>query len=260
WTDGRPAAGILASPAFAMRYRSAAANANRGRANALSRSLLCHDFLEGDVQIDPKVDIANPAVVADAVVRNPSCAACHQTLDPVASYFWPYVQGNVGIADATQFPIDWYYDPNHVNGWFLTTNRPPGYFGQDVQGLDGLGHAIAADPRFARCAAIHFASYLTEIDQHQLPPRWIAELQTNFAADNFSAKRLARPIVLSDQFRVAFDNDPVAAEGVIGYQKVRPAQYTRMLADLTGFWWIVPGTSDGSTAGGLGALDNDSYR
>src|SRR5262249_52246559 len=49
WTDDRGAAGILASTALYLRYRSVAFNFNRGRANAISRSLLCHDFSESDV-------------------------------------------------------------------------------------------------------------------------------------------------------------------------------------------------------------------
>src|SRR5262249_44354364 len=53
----------------------------------------------------------------------------------------------------------------------------------------------------------------------------------------FSAKQLARAIVLSDEFRVAWDPDPVAAEHVIGYQKLRPQQLERMIAALTGFTW-----------------------
>jgi hypothetical protein len=249
WLDGRPAAGILASPALPMRYRSAANNMNRGRANALARGLLCHDFLAGDVQIDPRVDLADPAVVANAVVADPACASCHQTLDPLASYFDPYLTGAAGISQAGALPIDWYYAPERATDWFLTTNRPPSYFGQDAAGLDGLGRAIAADPRFARCAVVHFASYLTQVTERDLPPAWIAQLQEAFVADGFNAKHLARAIVLSDPFRVAYDSDLVAAEGVVGLQQARPAQLSRMLADLTGFQW------QGSV--GLDNLDDD---
>ncbi|MGH9886955.1 MAG: hypothetical protein ACREBE_15615, partial [bacterium] len=93
WTDERGAAGILASTALYLRYRSVNFNYNRSRANAISRSLLCHDFSDSDIHIDTSVDLSNPQVVADAVVRNPSCAGCHQAMDPLASYFFPFLQG-----------------------------------------------------------------------------------------------------------------------------------------------------------------------
>lgn len=249
WPDGRPAAGILVSPAFNLRYRSAAFNYNRGRANAVARGLLCHDFLDGDVQIDTRVDLSDQGVVANALVANPACAACHQTLDPLASYFFPFEQGTVGIQAIGALPFATYYDPLRATDWFLSNNRPPGFFGHDAPGLDGLGRAIAADPRFARCAAIHFASYLTEVEAKALPDSWIAELQESFKSSNYNAKQLARAVVLSDRFRVAYDSDLASAEGLVGYQKVRPAQLGRMLHALTGWDW---------RAGPIDLFDNDT--
>jgi hypothetical protein len=233
WTDDRGPAGILASPALHMRYRSAAFNYNRARANAISRSLLCHDFSESDIRIDTSVNLSDPAVVADAVVHNPSCAGCHQALDPLASYFFVFLPGAV---DYPAYPAS-FYQPDAASAWMTTSGRPPGYFGTQPEGLAGLGRAIAADPRFARCAAVNFASYLTEKPARDLSPAWIARLQDGFVRSGHSAKLLARAIVLSDEFRTASSADPVAAEGVIGYQKVRPAQLSRMLADVTGFTW-----------------------
>ncbi|HUJ57940.1 MAG TPA: hypothetical protein VLX92_05595 [Kofleriaceae bacterium] len=237
WPDGRPAAGILVSDAFHARYRSAGFNYHRGRANAVARSMLCHDFLDGDVIIDPTVNLADPNVVANAVVQNPSCAACHQTLDPLASYFFGYQQGVLNLDAIGGYPFT-IYDATQTNDWFLTTDRPPSYFGQDAVGLDGLGKAIAADPRFTRCAAIHFASYLTEVDPANLSPAWIAQLQAVFEQHHDSAKQLARAIVLSDPFRIASDSDPTDAETAVGYQKARPAQLSRMLYALTGYRWL----------------------
>lgn len=228
--------GILASSAIFLRYRSTAHNYNRGRANALSRGLLCHDFLDGDVHLDTSIDLSDPAIVANAVVQNPACAACHNTLDPLASYFFSYRQGTFAPTAYGAYPIG-IYDPKNAGGWFLTTNRPPSYFGRDADGLPGLAAAIADDPRFARCAAIHFASYLTERPNKELSPVWIANLQSDFVASGYNAKQLARKVVLSDEFREASADDLVDAAAVIGYQKVRPQQLSRMLYDLTGYEW-----------------------
>jgi hypothetical protein len=253
WADDRGAAGILASTALYLRYRSVNFNQNRARANAISRSLLCHDFSESDIHIDTSVDLSNAAIVADAEVRNPSCAGCHQAMDPLASYFFGFHQGVLGSVPIGSYPVSFYHSDTEGD-WEYTTGRPPGYFGAAPVGLAGLGGAIAADPRFARCAAINFASYLTEQPASALSPAWIARLQDGFAHNGFSAKRLARAIVLSDEFRRASDPDPIAAEGVVGYQKLRPAQLARMLGALTGFAWQAD--SNLSLGGwGLGRID-----
>jgi hypothetical protein len=260
WNDGRGAAGILASTALYLRYRSVAFNYNRGRANAISRSLLCHDFSESDIHIDTSVDLSNPAVVTDAVVHNPSCAGCHQAMDPLASYFTPYLQGPMNAVYIPTYPVD-FYRADDANVWQMTTGRPPGYFGTQPAGLAGLGRAIAADPRFARCAAVHFASYLTEKPERDLSPAFLARLQDTFVATGYSAKQLARAVVLSDEFRTASAPDPVAAESVIGYQKVRPKQLERMLADLTGYVWQTDTTDpiNGWTFGHVDYLDDDYF-
>jgi hypothetical protein len=259
--DGRPAAGILVSDALHVRYRSAAMNYERGRANAISRALLCHDFLAGDVKIDSSINLADSNAVTHAVIDNPSCAACHQTLDPLASYFFAFGQGVYHPDGVTKLPTT-IYDATQTAEWLFTNARPPSYFGQDTPGLDGLGKAIAADPRFARCAAIHFASYLTEVPADQLDPEWIAELQNTFEQSGLLAKQLARAVVLSDQFRVGSSSDPGEAEGVVGYQKARPAQLSRMLQALTGYAWTgysdAPVTGQSTwTTGPIDYLDDD---
>ena len=258
WSDDRGAAGILASTAIYLRYRSVATNYNRSRANALSRSLLCHDFSESDIHIDTSVNLSDPAVVADAVVNNPSCAGCHQAMDPLASYFFPFLQGNLNVVLIPSYPVD-LFNPADASLWSTTTNRPPGYFGAAPKGLAGLGKAIAADPRFARCAAVHFASYLTQKPARELSQAWVAHLQDVFVHAGYSARQLVKAIVLSDEFRAASDPDPVAAERVIGYQKVRPQQLQRMLLDLTGFAWQTDTnqTINGWPIGHVDYLDDD---
>ncbi len=238
-TDGRGAAGILGIEALYHRWRSTGFNYNRGRANMISRSLLCHDYLHADIDIDTSVDLSDPDVVANAVVANPSCAGCHQTLDPLASYLFPF-RGTVNLV-ALQNGTDTYpvggYTVAQETRWKTTNKRPPMFFGTTATGLAGLGQAIADDPRFARCTAMRFASYLTEVPRDQLSGAWVAKLQAELVAQNFNAKKLARAIVLSDEFRVSYDTDDVAAEAVVGAQKARPDQLERMLRDLTGFRW-----------------------
>jgi hypothetical protein len=260
WSDDRGAAGILASTALYLRYRSVAFNFNRGRANAISRSLLCHDFSDSDIHIDTSVNLSDPAVVADAVVHNPSCVGCHQAMDPLASYFAPFLQGTMNSVAIPTYPVD-FYRAADADAWQTTTGRAPGYFGTQPAGLAGLGKAIADDPRFARCAVLHFASYLTEKPERDLSPSWIAQLQDGFARGGYSARQLARAIVLSDEFRAASARDLVAAERVIGYQKLRPQQLEHMLQGLTGYVWQTDTTDPiaGWRFGHVDFLDDDFF-
>ena len=241
FTDGRPAAGILSTSALQHRWRSTGFNYNRGRANEISRALLCHDFLDSDIQIDTSVDLSDPDVVANAVIANPSCAGCHQTLDPLASYLFTF-RGTLGPVAVSSYPIT-YYTPNQKNRWQTANKRAPMFFGLDTGGMDGLGQTIADDPRFASCTAKRFASYFTEVSQDGLSGAWIARLQQGFVDSGWSAKQLAKEIVLSDEFRVSYDTDATRAETTVGTLKVRPEQYHRMLADLTGFAWSTTSTS-----------------
>jgi Protein of unknown function (DUF1585)/Protein of unknown function (DUF1588)/Protein of unknown function (DUF1592) len=261
--EPRPAAGILSSSELYFRFRSAGANYHRGRANTISRALLCHDYLASDIIVDTSIDLSDPAVVANAVVANPSCAGCHQTLDPLGS-FLPAFDNNPLVGRVTTYPVTNFYRPSRELQWKQTTRRPPGYFGVAEQGLGGLGKQIAADPRFARCAAQRFASYFTEREMSELPVSWISKLTDSFVSSNLNAKALARAIVLSDEFRVSHvtpgqAEGDAAAERIVGLQKVRPEQLDRMIADLTGYRWQHDSTTKagGVTIGVASLLQSD---
>ena len=256
WEDGRGAAGVLTSNALYVRYRSTFYNFNRGRANAISRALLCHDFLDGEIHLDTRINLADPEIVSRALVASPACVGCHQTLDPLASYFAGFRQGTLG---ALPFPVA-LYDPNQAEQWRETTRRAPAYFGRPAEGLTGLGQAIAEDPRFARCMVKNFASYLTEVPARDLPEDYLTYLHGELMAGGFRAKALLRAIVLSPRFALAGHRDAAGAERVVGYQKLRPQQLGRMIQDLTGYRWR--GTSAQAygpwpTVGPVDFLDDD---
>ncbi|MEO8703685.1 MAG: DUF1585 domain-containing protein [Kofleriaceae bacterium] len=242
YSDDREAGGVLATNALYQRWRSAGANFNRGRANMISRTLLCHDFTSSDIAVDTSVDLSDPDAVSAAVVANPACAGCHQTLDPLASYSFAFDR-KIAPAQIDSYPVT-NYRARDVEDWKTKNKRPPGFFGQPAAGLAGLGLAIADDPRFARCTATRFASFLTEVPQPQLSREWIARLQRELVASNFDAKALVKAIVMSDEFRVSHHDDPAAAEAVVGALKVRPEQLDRMLRSVTGFDWSTTSTEE----------------
>lgn len=237
--EPRPAAGILSSSLWYFRYRSAGANYHRGRANSITRSLLCHDYLSADIAVDTSIDLSDPDVVANAVVANPSCAGCHQTLDPLGSMLFGFRNNpNVGAFDT--YPVTAFYQPNRERLWSTTTKRPPGYYGATASRIDSLGKHLAEDPRFARCAAQRFAAYFTQRDPDELPVKWLTKLTDTFVASGLNAKALAKEIILSDEVRTshaASEATAEQAEEIVGMQKLRPEQLDRMIFALTGFRW-----------------------
>lgn len=240
YPDNRAAAGILATSAMQHRWRSTGFNYNRGRANEISRALLCHDFLDSEIQIDTSVDLSDPEVVANAVQANSSCAGCHQTLDPLASYLFTF-RGNLNPGQVDAYPIS-YFTPGQADSWMTKNQREPMFFGAEATGLGGLGQAIADDPRFATCAARRFASYFTEVGLNDVSNLWVARLRQAFVDSEYDAKTLAKEIVLSDEFRISHDTDAARAETTVGVLKARPEQMHRMLVDLTGFEWSTSST------------------
>jgi hypothetical protein len=248
-TDGRPAAGLLTTNGLWVRHASMGANYNRGRANAVSRALLCVDHLDRDVPIDGSVDLTDDDAVADAVDTNPACVSCHQSLDPIASTLWPifpqidvgavglaYLSGCVGPLGDLCYPAR-LWTPELTGAWRLLRTRPPGLSGQPVDDLGGLGAAIAADPRFATCAADRFWSYLTQTPLDEVPFEVSAELTTTFLDAGLSARALAQAVVTHPRFLARAAERPEIDADLPGPLIARPEQLGRMVEALTGFQW-----------------------
>ncbi len=241
WEDGRGNAGILSDSWLFQRHSSTASNANRGRANAISRALLCYDFLSRDIEVDAEVDLADPEAVANAVVDNPACASCHQALDPFASFFRGYYPIYVPQTDIETYPhYVWY--PELFPDLLGVPMRDASFFGAPGDGPESLGKLIAADPRFSLCTARRFYAYFHQIDLEAVPMETEIELQSVLLDSGMDAKALTKAIVLSDEFLVshaaaATDDELDPDDDVVGVKKARPVQLRQMFADLTGFRW-----------------------
>ena len=71
YTDGRPHAGVLTTNGMWWRYSSTDSNANRKRANEVSRILLCNDYLVRPIDFDRNVNLLDQDAVEDALRTNP---------------------------------------------------------------------------------------------------------------------------------------------------------------------------------------------
>jgi hypothetical protein len=226
--DGRPAAGLLSDSMVFTRHATTFSDKNRGRANAISRALLCFDFIDRQVEIDATINLADPAEVANAIEKNETCAGCHQMLDPLAAYFGRYyplfVPGQI-----TEYPQT-FYSPDLAD---LFTVKPSGYFGYPGGDVRHLGQMIAEDPRFSLCAAKRFYSYFHQRPLSEVPGNRASALQS-VLTKNMNAKDLVRAIVLADDFLLSSANGADAPKTLL---KVRPWQLEKSFADLTGFFW-----------------------
>lgn len=218
-------AGVLADSWLFQRHGSTRTNANRGRANAIARAFLCVDFTDRDLEVDPSINLADPDAVADAVKANPTCAACHQTLDPLASFFWGYKTTIVPLL--YPYPYDHYAEGYFSNVLFVPRSDPR-YFGSPGSSLADLGHLISIDPRFSLCAARRAYAYFHQLGLADVPHEHAAELQSVLRKDD-DYKAMIRALVLSDAF--------ARGDGPVGRKRARPHQLARLVDDLTGFRW-----------------------
>jgi hypothetical protein len=257
WPDARPRAGVLSEAAFFYRHTSTPSNANRGRANRVAKAFLCEDFDSRDIPISGKVDVSSPDSLKNALSANAACVSCHQTLDPLASFFFgysgnfilepPFFKDYVGTPTNPKidpsplkdgdYPVNmigWadFWKASAVNDWKTVTGRAPAYFGQGANRVDQLGQLIAEDPRFSLCTAKRFWAYFNQVDLGEVPLAVASRLQKELVDSGWNARRLVRSIVLSDEFLAAGDDRR-------GYKRAGPEQLARLVADLTGFRWQV---------------------
>lgn len=231
YEDGRPHAGILSDSWLYTRHSSTFSNKNRGRANAIARGLLCHDYTERHVELDATIDLSDPQQVANAIEANPSCASCHQTLDPLAAFFGPYYPLFVP-SFLTAYPFEGYAPELSP----LFTVKDPGYFGYPGGDAQHLGQMIAEDPRFAVCQTKRFYSYFTQVPLNQVPQEVISQL-IPVLTEHWNAKELVKAIVLDPRFLVSHRTREDEPEDAPTMLKARPWQLASAVADLTGFRW-----------------------
>ncbi|MCB9741439.1 MAG: DUF1585 domain-containing protein [Alphaproteobacteria bacterium] len=247
YTDGRPAAGVLSSNTMWWRYTSSESNANRARANAISRILLCHDYTKRPVEATLDVAVQDDAAIRDAVREDPGCVSCHSSLDPMASALYGFFHLRDSLEDAAR------YHPERERLWEESTGAAPAFDGAPVADLSALGRAIAADERFARCAVqTGFEAMVqrpaTLEDQAQL-----TEIRERFLAGGLTVRALMRAVVDSPAYRSAGDARMLTpeqlarvAEQALGYGWRGPVGQPLLATDVGGFHSLAGG-DDGAS-------------
>jgi len=226
YTDGRPMAGVLTTNSMWWRYMSTSSNANRGRANAVSRVLLCSDYLTRPIEFDRDVNLLDAGAVADALANNPGCVACHHSLDPLASYFWGFFYYNYSSKlDITA------YHPEREFLWESYTGVAPGYHGEPGYTLTDLGQQLAADPRLIECAVEQAWTLFLQRDVLLDDTDPLVDHREVFLDSGLKLRSLVRSILQSPEYRAGATDDPRA----VPLKMVTPDLLASQLEALTGY-------------------------
>jgi hypothetical protein len=235
YTDGRPAAGILATNGLWWRYFTTVSNYNRGRVAALSRLLLCEDYLAREVTVQGFTDTTD---VEDNLRGNPYCLGCHASIDPIAATlfgFWPANEYNID-------EIQRYHPEREPLGPYLL-DVEPSWFGTPVTSLADLGQHVAADPRFASCTVETAASLLWQRDVVPGDAAALAEVRAAYLADP-RMKTVLRAVTDGGRYRAGNLADDASEEQRATEVLIRQLDaplLASVLEDLSGFTWTWEG-------------------
>jgi hypothetical protein len=238
YEDGRPMAGVLSSTTLWQRYPSAGVNANRHRANTVSRIFLCDDYLSRPVSFSrTQIDALTSGDPEDVIQNTAACQGCHSTLDSFSSHFfgfWWEVEG--GLFEQTL------YRPEDEPLWRdqMGTHVSPAYFGVPTSDLREMAHRMAEDPRFAQCATDTIFAGLTQRTPTDADRAERFTHRRAFVESGLVVREMVRSIVTSREYLAARIDDP-DRDGVTVLKTVTPAQLEGIIESKTGYRWTVRG-------------------
>jgi hypothetical protein len=242
YKDGRPHSGLLTMTTIWERYPSMGGNANRHRANAISKMMLCDDYLSRPIVLNRAAVDQLTLDPENAIAVNASCQSCHSTLDPLAGNLFGFFNydDDLGFERTT-------YRPENEEEWRYYSGKEPGYYGRPTANIVELGEQIAEDQRFVDCAVETVFEGLTQRDISD--EDWV-ELQPHanrFVQTGQNVRELVRSVVKSDEYKAARANDRDAAERVATVKLVSPSQLESIVEDKTGYKWTFGGRDGLST-------------
>jgi hypothetical protein len=229
YLDGRPHAGLLSTSAFYEVWDTNNTNKNRRRANRWSIVFHCYNFLDTPVDVTRNVDNNDQDAVLNAVTTRTDCRACHDRLDPMASFLFPIDNmTNLEEAEPNAFFTG---DPER---WRTANKRPPAVYGVPGTDIRDMGRLLTAHPKFAECQTKRAFKLLFLRDPRtndeiataaDLATRWPTE-------DGYDFRALVRRWMLSDVYRGRPTNDDPA-----WVRRTSPERLELLVKDLTGFVW-----------------------
>lgn len=239
YLDQRPMAGVLSMNTFWQRYPSQGGNANRHRANAISRVLLCDDFLSRPIVLNrTAIDqlMQDPEM---AIRDNAGCQSCHSSLDPLAANMFGFFRED---RDEESFDEMRTYYPENETAWKGYAGRSPAYFGRPTGNLMELGEAIGEDPRFMQCAVKTVWEGMTHRTATDADWAELEGFRATFELTGQNVRSLVRAIVTSDAYRARkVDGDDSLAERLTTLKMATPSQLANVIEQSTGYRWTFSG-------------------
>ena len=226
YTDKRPTAGILSTNSMWWRYMSNTSNANRSRANAISRILLCNDYLAKPIEFDRSVNLLDDDAVRNALQTNPGCVACHHSLDPIASYLWGFFYYDYDSAEDTTS-----YHAEREYMWEDYSGVAPGFYGQEGYILSDLGQQLAADPGLIECAVEQAFEIFLGRSPEASDTTALTTHREAFLASGLQLKALYRSLLSDPSYTSSIHHGNEAA----GFKMVTTDQMASQIEDITGF-------------------------
>lgn len=247
YTDHRPAAGVLVTNGLWWRYISPIFNENRARAAAIFDLLVCSDVLSRPVVLSSGFSIGE-SDASDAIQSEPTCLACHASIEPVAATLF----GFLPLDDQSAVEMETYH-PERENMGARTLNVEPAWMGHPVSGLEELGAAIANDPRFIDCAVQSAAEGMLRRATDSADVELLRDAREPFVANGLHLKDVLRVVTQSPTY-TAGGLTADASDATVARTSTRrmlvASQLRSIDADLAGLRW---------ERDGYDQLDNDLY-
>jgi hypothetical protein len=241
YTDGRPAAGALATNGLWWRYTTTIQNANRGRAEAVARYFLCDNRFDQPVEFQPALDALDSTQLVNRIDTEQACIGCHVMLDPIGSFLFGFYRNH----PESYSEAIWYY-PARETEWEMLTGKPPGYYGQPGDTLYDLGQLIAADPRYASCAVEHAFTFLYGHEPGVDDTNSLTRAREDFIQGGGTLRALYASLASQEKYRSTDEQ----VEGTVPLKRLSSDQLAGAIKGLTGFEW---------SYNGLNLFTNDAY-
>jgi hypothetical protein len=233
YLDGRPHAGLLSTSAFYEVWDTNNTNVNRRRANRWSIVFHCYNFLDTPVDVTRDVDNNDASAVLSAVTTRSDCKACHDRLDPLASFLFP-TDNAFGLeeGDGTNFDDDFF--SGNPERWRSANKRPPAVYGMPGTDLQDMGRLMVENEKFAQCQTQRaFQMLFLRKPKTNRELTLAAEIAAKWKTeDGYNFRALVRRWMLSNAYTERPENnDPD------WIRRTSPERLESVLEDATGFLW-----------------------
>ena len=246
YNDGRPQAGMLTMTGIWQRYPSMGGNANRHRANAVSKMFLCDDYLSRPIVLSRAAVDQLTIDPESAINQNDGCQACHSTLDPLAANFFGFFNydDDIGIDQTI-------YRPELEEEWKSYSGKPPGFYGRPTGTIYEFAEELASDQRFEDCAVKTVFEGLTQRTTTEEDWTELSQHVDAFVASDQNIKELVRSIVAAPEYIALSSDNSELNERLSGVKMASPEQFAAIVEDVTGYRWMFGGR-DGFTTPDIG--------